>query len=1080
MPLQVPNLDDRDFMTLVSEARNRIPRYLPEWTDWNDSDPGITLLQLHAWLTETILYRLNRLPDLNYIKFLQLLGVECRPARPAQANLTFLLKEKTDGAEILIPKGTVVNVAARDLPQPLAFETDQSLVAISARLTQLLMLGADTGAVTDVTQANLVSGQSFAPFGASAQPGAALLLGFSSELPLSREEIGLQIHLAEAGRALLARPLVARCGSTTADAEAPQLAWEWWDGLRWSPLDVTADETECLTSSGHIYFKVPGQIPAVALHSLGSGAAPIPLELTDVAGITSDQAATLHKAGTTTADDLAKLTPAALSAILKDQVPSAMKEEALRYVETQLRRAGLGAVDSLIGLTTQEQKQLLQLFISSEKFSTLVRDFKTDLTDALKKAPPGMGLTDEQVSDYAERIVGQLPNALKAKLTEPLREALLAIIGALRAPPAKGLTEDQINALVDKTTADANAKPPTDFFGTLTDSGKTDLIETLRRVLERLSKPPGQDLTSEQIENLVGPELQGLPAEQQEARHDFLVSFLISLRLVDLQIDALVDQTVEQVKALFATLSKGVGVLREVKIEDAKAKALINRLSPLQTDALIKIQSETIIAEARQLLSPELLYWLRVRLGSGTYASVPQIDQILTNTIQASAARTVLDEALGAGTGRPNQRLRLRYALVLAEPPLELEVDGETWTEVSDFYGSRPGDNHYLLNRTSGTIAFGDGMRGRMPPPSGGANIVARQYRWGGGQIGNVGSGTITGLSSPIMWVEQVTNYRAAVGGADEEALADTLRRAPHELKVRDRAVTLEDFEVLACATPGAQVARAVAYVAAGQPANTRLISVVIVPQSADAKPMKPMPSEATLRLVCRYLDERRLITTRVTVAGPAYHDIDVVLDVRAHPRADLKTVKSAIDSRLREYFHPLRDGPEGRGWPFGRDIYYSELLRELMMIDGVRRIESVTLRKFLLSQLLAEAPAPRAQLPQTNGTQATGLRAAAALAKRPSILPGIVAGGLLTEAEALKQQDALVQSEKATFPDSHPVGKIVPLVVPNSTGKLLPVPQFHVVAEYECADLPVAPGALVALREARISVSYDRTAGTP
>src|SRR5215208_4852219 len=104
MPLQPPNLDDRDFARLFEDARARIPRYLPEWTDWNDSDPGITLLQLHAWLTETILYRVNRLPELAHVKLLQILGVEQQPARPAQADLTFVLKEKLSHPEIIVPK----------------------------------------------------------------------------------------------------------------------------------------------------------------------------------------------------------------------------------------------------------------------------------------------------------------------------------------------------------------------------------------------------------------------------------------------------------------------------------------------------------------------------------------------------------------------------------------------------------------------------------------------------------------------------------------------------------------------------------------------------------------------------------------------------------------------------------------------------------------------------------------------------------------------------------------------------------------------------------------------------------------
>ena len=88
MPLQAPKLDDRTFEQIVSEAKTLIPRYTQAWTDYNESDPGITLIQLFAWMTDMLLYRLNQVPELNYIKFLELLGIKPRPAQPARAEPT--------------------------------------------------------------------------------------------------------------------------------------------------------------------------------------------------------------------------------------------------------------------------------------------------------------------------------------------------------------------------------------------------------------------------------------------------------------------------------------------------------------------------------------------------------------------------------------------------------------------------------------------------------------------------------------------------------------------------------------------------------------------------------------------------------------------------------------------------------------------------------------------------------------------------------------------------------------------------------------------------------------------------------
>ena len=100
-------LDDVRFQELVSEARTRIVRHSPDWTEHNVSDPGITLIELFAWMTEMIVFRLNQVPDLNYIKFLQLLGIELTPAQPAQADVTFTTVRK-DVPGVNVPAGTQI------------------------------------------------------------------------------------------------------------------------------------------------------------------------------------------------------------------------------------------------------------------------------------------------------------------------------------------------------------------------------------------------------------------------------------------------------------------------------------------------------------------------------------------------------------------------------------------------------------------------------------------------------------------------------------------------------------------------------------------------------------------------------------------------------------------------------------------------------------------------------------------------------------------------------------------------------------------------------------------------------------
>ena len=110
MPIKPPNLDDRRYADIVGEARSLIPQYCPEWTNFGDADPGMTLVQLFAWMTELIIYRLNRVPDKTYIHFLNFIGEERRPARPSVAPVTFDLR--AEGALVEIPAFTKVDAPA--------------------------------------------------------------------------------------------------------------------------------------------------------------------------------------------------------------------------------------------------------------------------------------------------------------------------------------------------------------------------------------------------------------------------------------------------------------------------------------------------------------------------------------------------------------------------------------------------------------------------------------------------------------------------------------------------------------------------------------------------------------------------------------------------------------------------------------------------------------------------------------------------------------------------------------------------------------------------------------------------------
>jgi predicted phage baseplate assembly protein len=251
MPLPAPILDDRRYADIVQDARQLVPRYTPEWTDLNETDPGVTMIELFAWMSDMLLYRLNQVPDLNYVKFLELLGITLNPAEPAKTDLTFTLVDPPPGAIVPVPKGTRIAAAGGDGQPPVLFETDRGLEALGATLAAVLSF--DGFSYTTVTAAN-AAGREFEPFGPQARRDSALLLGFDIAGAFPNIDLDLAVF------AVATAPVLGVSCDLPPSQIAPQaqLAWEYWDGTQWDPVGVDSDETLALTRSGYVHLQVPG------------------------------------------------------------------------------------------------------------------------------------------------------------------------------------------------------------------------------------------------------------------------------------------------------------------------------------------------------------------------------------------------------------------------------------------------------------------------------------------------------------------------------------------------------------------------------------------------------------------------------------------------------------------------------------------------------------------------------------------------------------------------------------------------------------------------------------------------------
>lgn len=198
--IQPPDLDDRTWQDLVDEMTGLIPKSSP-WTDRNPSDLGITLIELFAWLVEQLIYRLNRVPEKNYIAFLNLLDITRDPPAPARTFLTFSAQKDA----VPVQKGTRAETQGSEREAPIVFETDADLEdVLPINLTHVLLVKLqDTaystmpiedafalppGAGTRVTVAANARVQICLGFDAATERSLKLQMMFSKPLP--RPDLG--------------------------------------------------------------------------------------------------------------------------------------------------------------------------------------------------------------------------------------------------------------------------------------------------------------------------------------------------------------------------------------------------------------------------------------------------------------------------------------------------------------------------------------------------------------------------------------------------------------------------------------------------------------------------------------------------------------------------------------------------------------------------------------------------------------------------------------------------------------------------------------------------------------------------
>lgn len=443
----------------------------------------------------------------------------------------------------------------------------------------------------------------------------------------------------------------------------------------------------------------------------------------------------------------------------------------------------------------------------------------------------------------------------------------------------------------------------------------------------------------------------------------------------------------------------------DVTMPDKNSLKLWNNIDPLESGvgALPPSLEDTS-------LNDRLITWLRIRPSAVTPA---QFKWIGINCAPVSQRERISAELLPAGTGEPDQVMKLSHAPVLAKSVTIAVTTKQgvttTWTEVGDMFLAGPEvpvpdlrlppgspvppfdaskAQVFVLDPEAGQITFGDGAHGARPPE--GSRLRAT-YDFSQGAAGNVGPDSMT--QGPEGF--KVTNPVRTWGGADAETAADGEKQISRYLQHRDRLVTAYDFETVTLRTPGVEIGRVEVLpnyhpeLSSGRGGDAAgAVTLMLVPTFDPVTPDAPSPSNDFLDTVCSYLDTRRLVTTEVFLRGPEYVGIWISIGIQVLPGLNPAPVREAVKVAVLQFLAPIVGGPQQlpddpavllnaplspsiyKGWPLGKPVISLEVMTVAGRTSGVEFVQEVLLAQS--GPAVAQVEITGLQLPRVLGISVT------------------------------------------------------------------------------------------------------------
>ena len=978
MMVEAPEVDRRTREDVASQVRRMLARSVPGWPERSFGGAADALIGVFAQLCGTVIDRLNKAPRKNLLAFLDMLGASPLPAQAARVPLTFHLAAQHPG-HVTVPALTQVAAALeKGEQQPVLFETERELVITSAMLMTVAVKEGSAGTFADHSAILERPAREGVPMFHGSQPMEHQLyidLALPSPPPVI-QRLGLSFELAEP-----AQP-----------SGRDWLQWEIWDGASRTGtlLKPVSDGTQELAGNGEIVFESLPPIPQTEVDGCKGhwlrcrtllplpGAARVP----SVRGVSVRVESVRENLPVEAA-----LTNSVVLDPTKDFFPfgqhPAFGDTLYLACAEALSKAG-AAVTMHIVLTNPEsggnQMPVPPVVGRSVRLRWELWDGAHWVTAGVSESGRQSRDDDTGFSDTTK----SLTESGAVTLRIPPAAASLKIAGqssyCIRVRLVGG----------DYGRAAAYEKGRDGTYAFTPASFAPPSISTISLDYSlRTTSPPNRiltcnDFTLSAVDPQTGPfrPFQPSPEPAAHCYFGFATGKAFSDRSMSIYFGvgnppdrkAALDMSTSAQVTLIWEYWNGLQWTKWTVIDDTdgfRRSGIIRFLAPPDFSARSEFGKTA--------------HWLRVRVVAGA-AYEPRLRLVLLNTTMASQSVTMISEVLGSSNGAPGQRFRTTKAPVLAGQQLEVlepampsveaqrmirEDEGDDairradpgdvrgsgvwvrWHEMPNFNGSGRRDRHYVVDRETGEVVFGDGVSGRIPAVAP-KNIVMARYRTGGGASGNRKAHTIEQLKTSIPSVDKVTNPERAAGGSDAESLDKLIARAPQQLRHGFRAVTARDFEDLAMlASPEVARARCVPLFDLAQDPDAKLarpgvLSLIIAPVAGASSQLaaRPMPSMELIRRVRDYLDDHRLTEADMVIVGPEHVAIKVEAEVAVSDVDTASEVELAVSLAISRFLHPAIGSFDGGGWNFGQEPNKSDIYSLIEDVPGVDHVRELKLTR--------------------------------------------------------------------------------------------------------------------------------------